>query len=66
MQAMVYTLLGGSILFVLLGAVLAISMRSVDLYILDRYCLISPSRLLFISALSALCALAMWGRQHLA
>jgi len=60
MRSMAYFLLGGSILFALLAGLLAITARSMDLYILDRYFLVLPSRLLFVSALLVLTALVIW------
>jgi hypothetical protein len=63
MRIMVYFLLGGGILFAILAGLLAITTKSLDLYILDRYFLILPTRLLFVSALLVLTALAIWERK---
>ena len=60
---MVYFLLGGGILFAILAGLLAITTKSLDLYIRDRYFLILPTRLLFVSALLVLTALAIWQRK---
>lgn len=46
-----------------LAGLLAITTKSLDLYILDRYFLILPTRLLFVSALLVLTALAIWERK---
>ncbi len=54
-----YFLLGGGIFLALLAGVLAITRGSLDLYILDRYFLILPGRLLLVSALFVLIALAV-------
>ena len=63
MRRMVYFLLGGGILFAILAGLLAITTKSLDLYIRDRYFLILPTRLLFVSALLVLTALAIWQRK---
>ena len=57
---MVYFVFAGGISLALLAGLIAITKGSLDLYILDRYFLVLPSRLLFVSALLVLTALAMW------
>lgn len=54
------TLLGGSILTAIWAGLLAASKRSVDVYVLDRYLLILPSRLFFLSAALVAAAFAVW------
>jgi hypothetical protein len=57
---MVYFFFGSGVLFAVLAGLLAVTTRSVDLYILDRYFLVLPSRLLVGSALFFASALAIW------
>jgi hypothetical protein len=56
---MPYFFFAGGIFLALLAGLLAITKGSLDLYIFDRYFLVLPSRLLFVSALLVLTALAM-------
>ena len=55
-----YFLLGGGIFLALLAGLLAITKGSLDLYVLDRYFLVLPGRLLLVSALLVLIALGIW------
>ena len=55
-----YFVFAGGICLALLAGLLAITKGSLDLYVFDRYFLVLPSRLLFVSALLVLAALAMW------
>ncbi len=59
-QKMFYLLLGVGVLFALLSGLLATTKGSLDLYLFDRYFVILPSRILFLSALLVLAALAIW------
>jgi len=59
-RRMRYFLLGGGIFLALLAGLLAITKGSLDLYIHDRYFLVLPGRLLFVSAVLILIALAIW------
>jgi len=59
-QRICYLLLGVGALLALLSGLLATTKRSLDLYLFDRYFLIVPSRILFLSALLVLAALAIW------
>ena len=58
---MAYFLFGAGIFFGLLAGLLAITKGVLDLWIFDRYLLVSPARLLFASALFAVIA-AIWNR----
>jgi hypothetical protein len=57
---MFYFVFAVGIFFAFLAGLLAITKGSLDVYIFDRYFLVLPSRLLFVSALLVLAALAMW------
>jgi hypothetical protein len=55
-----YFLLGGGIFLALLAGLLAITKRSLDLYIHDWYFPVLPGRLLLVSAFLVLTAMAIW------
>jgi hypothetical protein len=59
-QKMFYLLVGVGVLLALLSGLLATAKGSLDLYLFDRYFVILPSRILFLSALLVLAALAIW------
>jgi len=59
-QKMFYLLLGVGVLLALLSGLLATTTGLLDLYLFDRYFVILPSRILFLSALLVLAALAIW------
>jgi hypothetical protein len=59
-RRMRYFLLGSGIFLALLAGLLAITRGALDLYILDRYFLVLPGRLLLVSAFLVLIALAVW------
>jgi hypothetical protein len=59
-QKMFYLLLGVGLFLALLSVLLATTKGSLDLYLFDRYFVIFPSRILFLSALLVLAALTIW------
>ena len=59
-HGMLYFLFGGGIFLALLAGLLAITKGSVDLYLVDWYFVVWPSRLLFVSAFLVFTALAIW------
>jgi hypothetical protein len=59
---MAYFLFGAGISLGLMAGLLAITKGVLDLWIFDRYLLVSPSRLLLASALLAIVA-AIWNRK---
>ena len=59
-HGMLYFLFGGGIFLALLAGLLALTKGSLDLYLHDWYFVVLPSRLLFVSALLFLTALAIW------
>ncbi len=52
--------LGGGIIVAFLAGLLAATKRALDIYIFDRYLLVSPTRLLLVSAALLLAAFAIW------
>jgi hypothetical protein len=53
-------LFGAGWLFLLAAGLLAATLHSLDVYILDRYFVILPSRLLLLSALLFIATLLVW------
>jgi hypothetical protein len=52
--------LAGGIITAFLAGLLAITKRSIDIYVFDRYLLVLPSRLLLVSAALLLTAFGIW------
>ena len=59
---MAYFLFGAGAFFALMAGLLAITKGTLDLYLFDRYLLVSPTRLLFASVVFAVIA-AIWNRK---
>jgi hypothetical protein len=59
-KKILYFCLVGGITVAFLAGLLAVTKRSLDIYIFDRYLLVLPSRLLLVSAALLLVAFAIW------
>ena len=52
--------LGGGLLFLLLGVLLAATIHTLDIYIHDKYTVITPTPLLTVSVILLAVACAVW------